>query len=66
MKKTKTKPFISVVTPALNCEKYIRQCIKSVVAQNYDHFEHIIIDGKSEDKTLNIPPSPQDLVACLA
>ncbi|MDB4805259.1 glycosyltransferase, partial [bacterium] len=49
-----TQPLISIVTPTLNCGKYIRQCIESVIAQNYGNYEHIIIDGKSDDQTINI------------
>ena len=45
---------VSVVTPVLNCSKYIEQCIQSVIDQSYENFEHIIIDGGSNDGTLEI------------
>ena len=45
---------ISVITPSYNSEKYISQCINSVINQNYPNFEHIIVDGKSSDKTVEI------------
>lgn len=45
---------ISIITPALNCAAYIRQCIDSVLAQGYDNFEHIVVDGGSDDQTLDI------------
>lgn len=51
--KTKT-PKISVVTPTFNCGKYLRQCIESVLAQGYENFEHIIVDGASKDETIQI------------
>ena len=38
----------------LNNKKYIQQSISSVVNQNYQNFELIIIDGGSTDGTLNI------------
>ena len=53
-KRRMTKPIISIITPTLNCGKYIRQCVDSVLAQNYTNTEHIIIDGQSTDNTLDI------------
>ncbi len=48
------KPLISVITPSFNQAKYIEQNIKSVINQNYDNFEHIIIDRLSSDGTIDI------------
>jgi len=45
---------ISIVTPSYNSELYIEDCINSVLNQNYENFEHVIIDGGSTDGTLNI------------
>jgi glycosyltransferase involved in cell wall biosynthesis len=47
-------PKISVVTPTFNCGQYLRQCIESVLAQEYENFEHIIVDGASKDETVEI------------
>jgi len=47
-------PKISIVTPSFNSAKYIEDCIKSVLNQNYPNFEHIIIDGGSTDGTIEI------------
>lgn len=47
-------PKISIVTPAYNCGQLIRRCIESVIAQQYPNFEHIIVDGGSEDCTVNV------------
>ena len=46
--------FISVITPTYNSEKKISRCISSVINQNYNDYEHIIIDNTSSDQTLNI------------
>ena len=42
---------ISVVTPVFNGSEYIERCIISIKNQNYNNFEHIIIDGGSTDGT---------------
>jgi len=47
-------PKVSIVTPSLNQGAYIEENIKSVLNQNYPHFEHIIIDGGSTDGTIDI------------
>jgi glycosyltransferase involved in cell wall biosynthesis len=48
------KPIISIVTPCLNRADMIVTAIESVLTQNYPHFEHIIVDGGSNDGTLDI------------
>lgn len=45
---------ISIITPSLNSEKTIERAITSILNQNYSDFEHIIVDGGSKDKTINI------------
>ncbi len=44
----------SIITVSLNSEKFLDRCIQSVKNQNYKNFEHIIIDGCSADKTVEI------------
>lgn len=46
--------FFSVITPTYNSEKKISKCINSVIDQNYNDYEHIIIDNSSSDQTLNV------------
>lgn len=45
---------ISIITVTYNSEKYLQDCIESVSKQNYKNIEHIVVDGKSTDGTLDI------------
>lgn len=54
MKKTNNYPIISIITVTYNSERFLEDCIKSVVSQTYKNYEHIIIDGGSTDKTIDI------------
>lgn len=47
-------PKISIVTPSLNQGNYIEKAISSVLDQNYPNIEHIIVDGGSTDRTVEI------------
>ena len=51
---TQDEPFVSVVTPVYNTEKYLSTCIESVLAQTYRNFEYVIVDNKSTDASLEI------------
>lgn len=42
---------ISVIIPVYNVEKYIHQCLDSVVNQTYKNLEIILIDDGSTDKS---------------
>lgn len=45
---------ISIITACYNREKTISAAIESVLNQNYDEIEYLIIDGKSKDGSMNI------------
>jgi teichuronic acid biosynthesis glycosyltransferase TuaG len=46
--------LISIITPTFNCGKFIGETIESVIGQTYQHWEMIIVDDCSNDKTKEI------------
>ncbi|PAK35391.1 glycosyltransferase family 2 protein [Peribacillus simplex] len=50
----KKESLISIIMPAYNCEKYIKEAIISVTKQTYQIWELIVIDDGSSDNTVRI------------
>ncbi len=44
----------SIITPSYNSSETIEKAIESVLQQNYNNFEHIVVDGASNDGTVDI------------
>ena len=57
------KPLVSVVTPVYNAEDTIAETINSIISQSYENIEYIIIDGGSNDGTLEIIKAFEDRIA---
>lgn len=49
--KNHSPPTISIVLPVYNGQRYLPESIESILAQTYPHFELIIVDDCSTDKT---------------
>ena len=54
IKNINKKPKFSLITVVLNNKELLEKTIKSVLNQNFKNFEYIIIDGGSNDGTLEI------------
>jgi len=48
------EPLVSIITISYNSEKTIRRTIDSILDQTYRNLEYIIVDGKSNDGTVDI------------
>lgn len=46
--------LVSVITPSYNSERFIGECIQSVIAQTYINWEMIIVDDASNDNTQEV------------
>ena len=44
-------PWLSIIVPVYNTEKYISRCIETIVSQSMNDYELIIINDASTDKS---------------
>ena len=47
-------PLVSIIVPVYNAEKYIQQCICSILNQSYSDLEIIFVDDGSYDSSASI------------
>ncbi|MGV8130097.1 MAG: glycosyltransferase [Methanolinea sp.] len=50
----RNQPSVSFLILTFNSEIYLKRCLDSVINQDYNEYEVIVIDGGSKDKTLEI------------
>ena len=53
----RTIPAISIIIPMYNAEKYIGECLNSILAQTFQDFEVIVVDDCSTDKSCDVVES---------
>jgi len=51
---SKSTPKVSIILPARNEEAFLGKCLDSLLDQDYENYEIIVIDDSSEDSTGNI------------
>ncbi len=54
------RPLVTIVTPSFNQAGFIEATIQSVIAQDYQPIEHLVVDGGSTDGTLALLQNYQD------
>ena len=47
-------PLVSVIVPVYNVEKYLRQCLDSLISQTLQNIEIICVNDASPDNSLAI------------
>lgn len=51
MVKKNENPDFSIIIPVYNCEKYLKRCLDSILAQTFNRYEVILINDGSTDKS---------------
>src|ERR1700749_2775863 len=54
---------VSIITVCYNSAETIENTIRSVISQDYNNIEYIIVDGKSTDNTLHIAEKYKDTIS---
>lgn len=61
-----SKPLVSVIVPTYNVERYVEDCIDSLISQIYSNIEIIVIDDGSKDATVYLLNQYKDKIKLIA
>lgn len=45
---------LSIIIPAYNAAKYVERCVESILSQDFNDLEILIVDDGSSDNTLDV------------
>ena len=54
-------PFVSLIIPVYNAEKYLRRCLNSAMEQTFQDMEIIVVNDGSQDTSLKICQFVQEI-----
>ncbi len=66
MQFTNQNPLISIIIATFNAIGYIEECLKSIIEQEFQDYEIIVIDGISTDGTIDVLNHYRNKIAVLA
>ena len=58
--KLKNDPFFSIIIPVWNWQESIKRCLGSILVQDYNNYEIIVVDDGSTDDTVAVLESYAD------
>ena len=51
---SRVEPLVSILISVYNGQKYLAECIDSVLSQTYQNWEYLIVNNRSTDGTLDL------------
>jgi glycosyltransferase involved in cell wall biosynthesis len=60
------QPLISVIIPAFNAERFLAEAIESILSQDIEPIEIVVVDDGSTDRTAEVAASYGERVRCIS